>query len=64
MPWAVKEVLMNKMQTINSQRVSKNNQFCYLVSGEHWCNNWDADAYSPGNFGADNCVVNTQIGAK
>lgn len=38
-------------------------QFRYLVNGEHWCNDWNADAYTPGNFGADNCVVNTQKGA-
>ena len=34
-------------------------QFRYLVSGEHWCNDWHADAYVPGDFGEDNCVVVT-----
>ena len=38
-------------------------QFRYLVNGEHWCNDWNADAYTPGSFGADNCVLNTQEGA-
>ena len=38
-------------------------QFRYLVNDEHWCNDWNADAYTPGNFGADNCVLNTRKGA-
>jgi hypothetical protein len=33
--------------------------FRYLVNGEHWCNDWHADAYVPGDFGEDNCVVVT-----
>jgi 1,4-alpha-glucan branching enzyme len=32
-------------------------QFRYLVNGEHWCNDWQADAYVPGGLGEDNCVV-------
>ena len=32
-------------------------QFRYLVDGEHWCNEWHADAYAPGEFGEDNCIV-------
>lgn len=32
-------------------------QFRYLVNGEHWCNDWHADAYVPGGLGEDNCVV-------
>jgi 1,4-alpha-glucan branching enzyme len=38
-------------------------QFRYLVNGEHWCNDWHADAYVPGDFGEDNCVVVTPTGA-
>ena len=34
-------------------------QFRYLVNGEHWCNDWTADAYVPGEFGEDNSVVVT-----
>jgi len=37
-------------------------QFRYLVNGEHWCNEWGADAYLPGGFGEDNCIVNTKQG--
>lgn len=32
-------------------------EFRYLVNGEHWCNDWHADAYVPGGFGDDNCIV-------
>ncbi len=34
-------------------------QFRYLVNGEHWCNDWHADAYVPSDLGEDNCVVVT-----
>ena len=34
-------------------------QFRYLVNGEHWHNDWHADAYVPNGFGEDNCVVVT-----
>ena len=37
-------------------------QFRYLVNGEHWCNDWHADAYVTGDFGEDNCVVVTPTG--
>jgi 1,4-alpha-glucan branching enzyme len=37
-------------------------QFRYLVNGEHWCNEWHADAYIPNGFGNDNCVVKTENG--
>jgi len=32
-------------------------EFRYLVNGEHWCNDWHADAYAPSGLGEDNCVV-------
>jgi 1,4-alpha-glucan branching enzyme len=32
-------------------------QFRYLVDGERWCNDWQADAYVPNQLGADNCVA-------
>jgi hypothetical protein len=37
-------------------------QFRYLVNGEHWYNDWDADGYIPGGLGPDNCVVVTPSG--
>ncbi len=37
-------------------------QFRYLVNGEHWCNDWHADAYVPSSLGEDNCVVVTSEG--
>lgn len=38
-------------------------QFRYLVNGQHWCNEWHADGYSPNNLGSDNCIVTTTDGA-
>ena len=34
-------------------------QFRYLINGEHWCNDSEADSYIPNEYGAENCVVKT-----
>lgn len=34
-------------------------QFRYLVNGNQWHNDWDADRYLPNPFSGDNSVVNT-----
>ena len=43
-------------------------QFRYVVDGDHWCNDWDADAYVPsepghGNYVVDNSVVDAPAAA-
>lgn len=37
-------------------------QFRYLVNGNQWHNDWDADKYVPNPFSGDNSVVNTHRG--
>jgi len=37
-------------------------QFRYLINGEHWWNDWEADGYTPGKFGDHNSVVSTAQG--
>lgn len=32
-------------------------EFRYLVDGEEWHNDWEADRYVPNIHGSDNCVV-------
>ena len=39
-------------------------QFRYVVNGEHWCNDWHADAYVRNDLGVDNCVVVTPTAAE
>ncbi len=34
-------------------------QFRYLVNGEDWHNDWEADQYVPNPHGSENCVVCT-----
>ncbi len=34
-------------------------QFRYLVNGDEWHNDWEADSYVPNQHGSDNCVVKT-----
>lgn len=36
--------------------------FRYVINGEHWYNDWHADAYVPNGLGEDNCVVFTLTG--
>ena len=38
-------------------------QFRYLCDGEHWMNDTQADAYTANTFGADNCVIRTDLPA-
>ena len=35
-------------------------QFRYLIDGETWENDWEADNYVPTPYGTDNSVVNAQ----
>lgn len=39
--------------------VDQEYQFRYLVDGQDWHNDWQADAYLPNPFGGDNSVVRT-----
>ncbi|OQY32789.1 MAG: hypothetical protein B6I38_04240 [Anaerolineaceae bacterium 4572_5.1] len=32
-------------------------EFRYLLNGEKWFNEWEADEYVLGGFGKDNCVI-------
>jgi 1,4-alpha-glucan branching enzyme len=36
-------------------------QFRYLINGQQWCNDWNAEAYTPNGFGEDNCVLRRTI---
>jgi 1,4-alpha-glucan branching enzyme len=36
-------------------------QFRYLINGNVWCNDWQADKYVPNMFGEDNCVVHLPV---
>ncbi len=35
----------------------KEYQFRYLIDGETWVNDWEADAYAPTPFGVENSVI-------
>ena len=34
-------------------------QYRFLINGEHWCNDWSADGYTPNEIDGDNCIVAT-----
>lgn len=40
-------------------KVDSQYEFRYLVNGEEWHNDWEADGYAPNPHGSDNCVVIT-----
>jgi len=37
-------------------------RFRYLLDGERWENDWDADAYEPNAFGEDDSIVDLTVG--
>ncbi len=55
----MKHLKKGSFQAVLELAPGKEYQFRYLVNGEHWCNDWDADGYVPGDLGSDNCVVVT-----
>ena len=38
-------------------------RFRYLLDGERWENDWEADAYEPNDFGEDDSIVDLTVGA-
>jgi len=44
-------------ETTLELNVDKRYEFRYLIDGEIWENDWNADAYVPSPFGVDNSVV-------
>jgi 1,4-alpha-glucan branching enzyme len=61
--WREDETPMKYSKTYKAYRTSvelnpgEEYQFRYLINGQTWCNDWEADAYVPNNLGEDNCVV-------
>jgi 1,4-alpha-glucan branching enzyme len=41
-------------------RAGNDFQFRYLVDGQRWYNDWDADSYMPNPYGGKNSVVSTK----
>ena len=64
--WNVKDGVKMKKQkggsfkAIVELETGKEYQFRYLVDGETWVNDWEADAYAPTSFGVENSVVSAQ----
>ncbi len=44
-------------QAILELEPGRDYQFRYLINGETWCNDWEADDYVLSEYGADNCVI-------
>ena len=36
-------------------------EYRYLVDGETWINDTEAETYTPNPYGSDNCVVTTYV---
>lgn len=36
-------------------------EFRYLVDGETWINDAEAESYTPNPYGSDNCIVTTNV---
>ena len=60
--WNPDEVVMRKLKDGSFTRtmdleIGKEYQFKYLIDGEVWENDWEADKYVNTEFGAENSVV-------
>ena len=55
----LKHLKKGSFQAVLELEPGREYHFRYLVDGEHWCNDWDADQYVQGVYGVDNCVVVT-----
>ncbi len=50
----------NGFQSTLDLEADRRYEFRYLIDGEIWENDWNADAYVPSPFGVDNSVVIVQ----
>lgn len=61
--WNVEEAVEMKslkkggFKTVLNLETGKNYEFRYLINGETWENDWEADQYVPNEFGTENSVV-------
>lgn len=46
-----------RFSTTISLEAGRTYRFRYLVDGERWENDWDADGYVPNDFGTDDCLL-------
>ena len=60
--WSFSDTPMLKLKngdykTVVELEAGKKYEFRYLLNGEKWYNEWEADEYIMGDFGKDNCVI-------
>lgn len=61
--WNIEEALEMKslkngeFKAVVNLEVGKDYQFRYLINGEKWENDWEADQYLPNGHGTENSVV-------
>ena len=46
-----------RFSTTLSLKTGKDYRFKYLIDGQHWENDWNADAYVPNCFGTEDSLV-------
>ena len=53
----MKQLKDNSFSVTVSLDAGNSYRFRYLLDGERWENDWEADAYTPNEHGADDSVV-------
>ena len=51
----------SRFMTMRFLQLGERYEFRYLVNGETWINDAEADSYTPNPYGSDNCVVTTSV---
>ncbi len=56
-PLAMRHYKDGKFKVSVTLEAGKSYRFRYLLDGERWENDWDADSYKPNEFGSEDSIV-------
>ena len=57
----MKQLKNGSFKTIVKLETGKTYEYRYLIDGEKWENDWEADGYVPTPYGDENSVVNVSL---
>jgi len=58
-PQPMRRLKDGRFMTMRYLQAGQRYEFCYLVNGEAWLNDAEAESYAPNPYGSDNCVITT-----
>ncbi len=58
-PHPMRRLKDGRFMTMRYLQAGQRYEFRYLVNGEAWLNDVEAESYAPNPYGSDNCVITT-----